>query len=86
VVWKKAARTGEIISRETAGAVQREMLLQWSQAQGADAEARLSRLAAWVLAADAAGHSWGLALPGTTLAPSSGMPHRHAALQALATW
>ena len=86
VVWKKAARTGEMISRETAGAVQREMWLQWQQAQGLDTEARLSRLAAWVVAADAAGHNWGLTLPGIELEPASGSPHRHAALQALAQW
>ena len=86
VVWKKAARTGEMISRETAGAVQREMWLQWSQAQGLDTEARLSRLAAWIVAADAAGHNWGLMLPGTELAPANGTAHRHAALQALARW
>jgi uncharacterized protein (DUF58 family) len=86
VVWKKAARTGELISRESAGAVQREMWLQWGQTQGTDPEARLSRLAAWIVAADAAGHSWGLVLPGTRLAPSSGAAHRHAALQALARW
>ena len=86
VVWKKAARTGEMISRETAGAVQRELRLHWSQAQGLEPEARLSRLAAWVVAADAAGHDWGLSLPGVELAPANGTPHRHAALQALARW
>jgi len=84
VVWKKAARTGEMISRETAGAVQREMWLQWQQAHGLDTEARLSRLAAWVLAADAAGHRWGLRVPGVELEPDNGTLHRHAALQALA--
>jgi uncharacterized protein (DUF58 family) len=86
VVWKKAARTGEMISRETAGAVQREMWLQWAHAQGLDTEARLSRLAAWAIAADAAGHAWGLRLPGTELPPANGGAHRHAALQALARW
>jgi len=85
VVWKKAARTGEMISRETAGAVQRELVLRWQQAHGLDTEARLSRLAAWVVAADAAGHRWGLALPNAELAPDNGAPHRHAALRALAT-
>lgn len=84
VVWKKAARTGEMISRETAGAVQRELRLNWSQAQGLEPEARLSRLAAWVVAADAAGHNWGLALPGVDLDPDNGATHRHVALQALA--
>ncbi len=86
VVWKKAARTGEMISRETAGAVQRELWLQWGQAAGLDTEERLARLAAWILAADAAGHDWGLSLPGTELAPDNGSAHRHAALQALAAW
>jgi uncharacterized protein (DUF58 family) len=85
VVWKKAARTGELISRETAGAVQRELVLQWQQAQGLDTEARLSRLAAWVVAADAAGHLWGLVLPNAELAPDNGTLHRHAALRALAS-
>jgi uncharacterized protein (DUF58 family) len=86
VVWKKAARTGELISRETAGAVQRDLWLQWSQCQGLDTEARLSRLAAWLVAADAAGHHWGLSVPGTELPPDNGAAHRHAALQALASW
>jgi uncharacterized protein (DUF58 family) len=86
VVWKKAARTGELISRETAGAVQREMWLQWGQAQGLDTEERLSRLAAWIVAADAAGNHWGLSVPGTELPPDNGPAHRHAALQALAAW
>jgi uncharacterized protein (DUF58 family) len=62
------------------------MWLKWGQAQGLETEARLSRLAAWIVAADAAGHNWGLSLPGTELAPSQGLAHRHAALQALATW
>ena len=86
VVWKKAARTGEMISRETAGAVQRELWLRWSQAHGLDTEARLSRLSAWIVAADAAGHNWGLVLPSLELAPDNGAAHRHAALQALASW
>ncbi len=86
VIWKKAARTGELVSRETAGTVQRELWLQWSQAQLGDPEARLSRLAAWVVAADVAGHSYGLSLPGTELPPALGAAQRAAALQALARW
>jgi len=86
VVWKKAARTGEMISRETAGATQREMWLQWSQAALGEPEARLSRLAAWVVAAEAAGHAYGLRLPGVELSPGQGVAQRNAALQALASW
>jgi len=50
-----------------------------------DTEARVSRLTAWVVAADAAGHRWGLVLPDAELAPDNGAPHRHAALRALAS-
>jgi uncharacterized protein (DUF58 family) len=86
VVWKKAAHTGELISRETAGATQRELWLDWRQAALPDEEARLSRLAAWVVAADAAGHAFGLRLPGLELPPAHGSAQRHAALQVLARW
>jgi uncharacterized protein (DUF58 family) len=66
--------------------VQRGMWLQWGQTQLGDPEARLSRLAAWVVAADAAGHSYGLRMPGTELPPAPGAAQRTAALQALARW
>jgi uncharacterized protein (DUF58 family) len=86
VVWKKAARTGELVSRETAGGTQRELWLHWAQAGAGDEEARLARLAAWVIGADAAGQPYGLRLPGMELAPATGAAHRHQALQTLAAW
>jgi uncharacterized protein (DUF58 family) len=49
-----------------------------------DGEARLSRLAAWVLAADRADLAWTLRLPGRLLARNSGAAHRRACLDALA--
>ena len=54
---------------------------------GPDAhEARLSRLTAWVLAADRLGHGYALRLPGTALPAASGDGQRRAALTALALW
>jgi uncharacterized protein (DUF58 family) len=50
----------------------------------ADGEARLSRLTAWVLAADRAELAWTLRLPGRALARSNGPAHRRACLDALA--
>ena len=50
----------------------------------ADPEARLSRLAAWVLAAEATGGDYTLELPGATVAADSGPARRVAALSALA--
>jgi len=51
-----------------------------------DPEARLSRLAAWVVAADTAGDAYGLRLPGVELPPGSGTAQRQAALRELAQW
>ena len=89
VAWKKVARTGEMVSRETAASGSRELWLDWqasAAAGGANVEARLSRLAAWVVAADRAGHTFGLRLPGQDTPPGFGDAHRRAALERLALW
>jgi uncharacterized protein (DUF58 family) len=84
VAWKKVARSGELVSRETAGTAARELWLDWSDTHGGDTEHRLSRLTAWVLLADQAGLDCGLRLPGQQLAPGRGDSHRRAALDLLA--
>jgi uncharacterized protein (DUF58 family) len=84
VVWKKVARSGEMVSRETAGTATRQLWLDYAETPGASAEQRLSRLAAWVQRADREGLDTGLRLPGQTLALGQGELHRRAALDALA--
>jgi uncharacterized protein (DUF58 family) len=84
VVWKKVARSGELVSRETTGNAQRELWLDWAEAHAAGPEQRLSRLAAWVLAAEHEGLDFGLRLPGRELPPGQGDAHRRAALELLA--
>jgi uncharacterized protein (DUF58 family) len=84
VVWKKVARSGEMVSRETAGTATRQLWLDWAQTPATDAEHRLQRLAAWVLRADREGLDTGLRLPHHTLAPAQGAVHRKSALDALA--
>ena len=87
VVWKKVAKTGSLISRETSGSGTRELWLGWPDSAGAgDVEQRISRLAGWVLQAEAAGLSYGLRLPGRELPPGQGDAHRRAALEMLALW
>jgi uncharacterized protein (DUF58 family) len=51
-----------------------------------DVEARLSRLSAWVLAAERTTRPFALSLPGTLLPVSSGAEHRRRALSALALY
>ena len=86
VVWKKVARSGELVSRETSHAAARELWLNWGDTQVAGTEARLSRLAAWVLAAEQAGLASGLSMPGRELPPGQGEAHRRAALDMLGQW
>ncbi len=88
VAWKKVARSGELVSRDTQTSAAQALRLDWaaSGGSGADAEARLSRLAAWVLAADAAGLAYALQLPGMQLPRAGGEAQRRAALDALADW
>ena len=88
VLWKKAAKhaAGELVSRDTSATVQRQLWLDYQASGAGGAEARLSRLAAWVLAADAGHVDYGLRLPGRELGLAHGAAHRRACLDALALW
>ncbi len=92
VVWKKVARSGQLVSRETTADASRELWLDWQASRSAgpagtlDTEGRLSRLVAWVIAAERQGLVYGLRLPGQQMAPDRGDAQRRAALQALALW
>ena len=86
VVWKKVARSGELVSRETAGMAGRTLWLDWAETPVADIEGRLSRLSAWILLAEREGLDCGLRLPGHELQPQQGAAHRRAALDLLAQW
>jgi uncharacterized protein (DUF58 family) len=90
VFWKKAARSleagGELVSRDTSASVQQQLWLDWAQCAGLAPEDRLSRLAAWVVAADRAGANHGLRLPGVEIAPAHGDGQRRHCLEALALW
>ena len=90
VAWKKAAQaleTGaELVSRDTSVSARRELWLEWSACGSLPAEERLSRLAAWTIAAERAGVDYGLRLPGLEIAPASGEAHRRHCLEAMALW
>ena len=67
VAWKAAARTGELLTKQFSGEAALQLWLDW-QALPRDlhTEARLSRLAGWVLAAERGGARYGLRLPGVS--------------------
>lgn len=85
VAWKAVARGAGWYTKQFDGAGGGPAVLDWSALPGTlDVEARLSRLCAWVLAAERAARPFALALPGFALPPGQGREHRRAALAALA--
>jgi uncharacterized protein (DUF58 family) len=90
VAWKKAAQaleTGaELVSRDTSIAARQELWLDWTACGSLAPEERLSRLAAWTMAAERAGTDFGLRAPGFELEPAGGEAQRQRCLEALALW
>jgi uncharacterized protein (DUF58 family) len=85
VVWKKAAKADELVSRDNEQAQRYELWLDFARAGPLGTEHRLSRLTAWVLQAERLGLDYGLRLPGRIIAPASGAAHRRQCLETLAT-
>ena len=86
VLWKKLARSDELVSRDTAQPqAQAELWLDFAALPARlDTEARLSRLCAWVLAADHSGLPYGLQLGTQIITPASGAAHLMQCLRLLA--
>lgn len=93
VVWKKTAKTDELVSRDAQQVQRFELWLDLAHtglsapagaAGGPALEHALSRLCAWVLLADKQGLRYGLRLAGQEIAPGSGEAHKKNCLQALA--
>lgn len=85
IAWKSVARGSTLLTKTFHGRAARELWLDFDALPASlDLEQRLSRLARWVLDADAAGVAYTLRLPGTVAGPSTGDAHRDACLKALA--
>jgi len=94
VVWKKAAKADELVSRDTQQMQGLELWLDLAHSglpnAGATAsgdpalERILSRLCAWVLAAERQGLDYGLRLGAQQIAPASGEAHRRHCLEKMA--
>lgn len=88
ILWRKSTLALDqrlpLWVRETEAPLARDLWLDWRDTAGRDVEARLSRLTAWVLAAERLGQPYGLRLPARELPPALGPAHRQACLEALA--
>jgi len=85
VAWKSVARSDEMLTKQFAGEAVAELWLDLADLPASlGIEARLSRLAGRVLAAERAAAHYGLRLPGIEFPPGCGEAHRAACLEALA--
>lgn len=88
IAWKLLAREQALQTKQFSDDNRYELLLDWQDplitVYASDTEARLSRLARWVLEAESRQLHYGLRLPAQTLPPGNGMAHRHQCLTMLA--
>lgn len=85
VAWKILARGGPMLTKQFTALAGSDLVLDWAALPPAlDTEQRLSRLSAWLLAAEDSGRPYGLALPGARIAVGRGSAHLHRCLRQLA--
>lgn len=86
VAWRASARTGgDLLVKDFRGGGVASRWFEWEMTAGeSDVEARLSRIARWVLDAKASGERWGMRIPGVEFALDSGEKHFLRCMRALA--
>ena len=84
VAWKAFARSGQLLSKQFAGADTSSQWFDFDDLAANDTEERLSILTRWVVSADRKQEDYGLRLPGAEFEPAHGEAHRRACLEKLA--
>jgi uncharacterized protein (DUF58 family) len=85
IAWKAAARGQGLLTKQFVGRNSAELWLALDLLPpGLSIEEKLSRLARWVLDAEASGLAYGLELPGKRIVFGTGEAHRERCLEALA--
>jgi len=85
LAWKAYARGGPLMTKQFAAVEGGEVELDWQATPDhLDDEARLSRLSAWLLAAEQSGARYALRLPMQNIPAAHGTTHLHRCLRALA--
>ena len=84
ISWKAYARERGLQVKQFSTPVGEELWLDFSDAPDRSEEDKLSRMARWVLDAEAQGLRYGLRLPGIELPPNNGMAQRDECLRRIA--
>jgi len=87
VAWKASARSEFLLTKLFAGQASSELWFEWDRLPAKmDLEARLSRLARWVMLAEEHGLCYGLRIPGIVVPLGEGTPQRDRCLKELALY
>jgi uncharacterized protein (DUF58 family) len=84
VAWKAYARSGQLLSKQFAGADTSSQWFDFDELASYDVEQRLSILTRWIVDADRTLEDYGLRAPGAEFEPAHGEAHRHRCLETLA--
>ena len=84
VAWKAFARSGQLLSKQFAGADTSSQWFDFEEIADSDQETRLSILTRWVVDTDRTREDYGLRLPGSEFPPAHGDEQRRQCLEALA--
>jgi uncharacterized protein (DUF58 family) len=84
VAWKAFARSGQLLSKQFAGADTSSQWFDFDDILTDDVEQRLSILTRWIVDADRTGEDYGLRIPGVEYEPAHGEAHRRTCLETLA--
>ena len=83
IMWRVYARSDQLVVKEYTSYLDPRLMLDFERV-GGGVEERLSRLTGMALNAARSGREFGLVLPGMTIRPGVGDPHRDSILRALA--
>lgn len=86
VAWKAYARSGQLLSKQFAGADTSSQWFDFDAVPAQDVELKLSVLTRWVVDTDQSLADYGLRLPGQEFAPGHGDTQRRRCLEALALY
>jgi uncharacterized protein (DUF58 family) len=84
VAWKAYARSGQLLSKQFAGADTSSQWFDFNEIPVTDVEKRLSILTRWIANSDTTMEDFGLRLPGVEFPPAHGEAQRRQCLEALA--
>lgn len=86
VAWKQVAKSGAWYTRSSETGARREIDLTWEATGSGDTDARLARMAAWVLRAQNENVAYSFTLPNGVLALADGAQQQRDALRLLAVY